>query len=249
MNNEYLFFLAVVASMTIKPTITVNGPRPTVAAVAAGNTNYINYLNLLIFFESKYTFFDSIIIYNIDLLKYFKFTIHIHFLKLLLSLRIMNFRINYFFVGEKKITSTVKPTMSYTNAIISSDFVSKSTQQPPPPAPSKVVQSVSVTPASTTVTVTISATPTTTSSVSATALSVMTKSTNVLPLAQPKLHQEPSVSHHPVAIVSPMVSSAPPPPQPQIKPQVVDASEYSLFDSFSKVYLQYNFILLLCIKY
>lgn len=30
------FFLAVVASMTIKPTITVNGPRPTVAAVAAG---------------------------------------------------------------------------------------------------------------------------------------------------------------------------------------------------------------------
>lgn len=33
----YLFCLAVVASMTIKPTITVNGPRPTVAAVAAGN--------------------------------------------------------------------------------------------------------------------------------------------------------------------------------------------------------------------
>lgn len=32
----FFFFLAVVASMTIKPTITVNGPRPTVAAVAAG---------------------------------------------------------------------------------------------------------------------------------------------------------------------------------------------------------------------
>jgi len=167
----------------------------------------------------------------------------------------MSFRVNYFiYLGEKKITSTVKPTMSYTNAIISSlDSVSKLTQQPPPLASPKVVQSASVTPATattttTTTTVIVSVTPTTTASVSAPTLSVMTKSTNVLPLAQPKPHQEPSVSHHPVAIVSPMVSSAPPPPQPQIKPQVVDASEYSLFDSFSKVYLQYIFMLLY-IKY
>lgn len=35
---SYLF-IALVASMTIKPTIMVNGPRPTVAAVAAGNIN------------------------------------------------------------------------------------------------------------------------------------------------------------------------------------------------------------------
>jgi hypothetical protein len=144
----------------------------------------------------------------------------------------------YFFVGEKKITtSTVKPTMSYTNAIISSsDSVSKPSQQPQPPAPSKVVQSVSVAPA-TTATVAVSVTPITTGSVSAPALTVVTKSTNALPLAQPKPQQESSsVNHHPVAIVSPMVSSAPLPPQPQIKPQIVDASEYSLFDSFSKVY-------------
>lgn len=40
------FFLAIVASMTIKPTITVNGPRPTVAAVAAGNIN-IYYLCII----------------------------------------------------------------------------------------------------------------------------------------------------------------------------------------------------------
>jgi len=45
MNTEYVFILAVVASMTIKPTITVNGPRPTVAAVAAGNKNYVNQYN------------------------------------------------------------------------------------------------------------------------------------------------------------------------------------------------------------
>lgn len=130
--------------------------------------------------------------------------------------------------------------MSYTNAIISSaDPVSKPTQQPPPPpVPPKVVQSVSVTPATTVSVVTVSVTPTTTGSVSASSsTTVMTKSTTALPLAQPKPHQEPSVPHHPVAIVSPMVSSAPLPPQPQIKPQVVDASEYSLFDSFSKVYL------------
>lgn len=139
-----------------------------------------------------------------------------------------------FILGEKKITSTVKPTMSYTLAIISSsDPVSKPTQQSSPPAPPKVVQSMSVTPV-TTVTVTVSTTPVTTSASTAT-LTVMTKSTNALPLAQPKPQQEPSVPHHPVAIVSPMVSSAPLPPQPQIKPQVVDASEYSLFDSFSKV--------------
>jgi len=158
----------------------------------------------------------------------------------------MRFRVIYFVIGENKITtSTVKPTMSYTNAIISSsDSVSKPTQQPPPPAPLKVVQSVSITPATTTtVTVTVCVTPTITASVSTPTLPVMIKSTNALPLAQPKLHQEPSVSHHPVAIVSPMVSSAPPPPQPQIKPQVVDASEYSLFGSFSKVYLH---ILLYC---
>jgi len=31
--------------MTIKPTITVNGPRPTVAAVAAGNKNNIKQFN------------------------------------------------------------------------------------------------------------------------------------------------------------------------------------------------------------
>jgi len=163
----------------------------------------------------------------------------------------MSFRVIYFVVGEKKITTnTVKPTMSYTNAIISSsDSVSKPTQQLPPPATLKVVQSASVSPATTTTaTVTVCITPTTTASESAPIIPVMTKSTNVLPLAQPKPHQEPSVSHHPVAIVSPMVSSAPPPPQPQIKPQVVDASEYSLFDSFSKVYLQYTFILLLHIK-
>jgi len=128
--------------------------------------------------------------------------------------------------------------MSYTNAIISSsDSVSKPSQQPQPPVPSKVVQSVSVTP-STTATVTVSVTPITTGSVSTPALTVVTKSTNALPLAQPKPQQESSsVTHHPVAIVSPMVSKAPLPPQPQIKPQVVDASEYSLFDSFSKVYL------------
>ncbi|XP_015377737.1 PREDICTED: ankyrin repeat domain-containing protein 17-like isoform X3 [Diuraphis noxia] len=168
---------SIVASMTIKPTITVNGPRPTVAAVAA---------------------------------------------------------------GEKKITtSTVKPTMSYTNAIISSsDSVSKPSQQPQPPVPSKVVQSVSVTP-STTATVTVSVTPITTENVSTPAMTVVTKSTNALPLAQPKPQQEStSVTHHPVAIVSPMVSKAPLPPQPQIKPQVVDASEYSLFDSFSKISVQ-----------
>lgn len=124
--------------------------------------------------------------------------------------------------------------MSYTLAIISSsDPVSKSSHQPSPPAPPKVVQSMSVTPA-TTATVTVSATPVT-MSISTATLTVMTKSTNALPLAQPKPQQEPSVPHHPVAIVSPMVSSAPLPPQPQIKPQVVDASEYSLFDSFSKV--------------
>lgn len=40
-------FLALVASMTIKPTIMVNGPRPTVAAVAAGNSNYLNSLRFL----------------------------------------------------------------------------------------------------------------------------------------------------------------------------------------------------------
>lgn len=145
----------------------------------------------------------------------------------------------YFLIGEKKITtSTVKPTMSYTNAIISSsDSVSKPSQQPQPPAPSKVVQSVSVAP-TTAATVTVSVTPITTGSVSAPALTVVTKSTNALPLAQPKPQQESSsVTHHPVAIVSPMVSSAPLPPQPQIKPQIVDASEYSLFDSFSKVYI------------
>jgi len=135
--------------------------------------------------------------------------------------------------------------MSYTNAIISSsDSISKPSQQPQPPAPSKVVQSVSVTP-STTATVTVSVTPITTESVSASALTVVTKSTNALPLAQPKPQQESSsvTTHHPVAIVSPMVSSAPLPPQPQIKPQVVDASEYSLFDSFSKVYIiNYTFL-------
>lgn len=126
--------------------------------------------------------------------------------------------------------------MSYTNAIISSsDPVSKPSQQPPPPAPPKVVQSVPATP-STTAIVTVSITPITTGNVSTPALTVMTKSTNSLPLAQPKPNQEPSVSHHPVAIVSPMVSSAPLPPHTQIKPQVVDASEYSLFNSFSKVY-------------
>lgn len=125
--------------------------------------------------------------------------------------------------------------MSYTNAIISSsDSVSKPSQQPPPPAPPKVVQSVSVAPA-TTATVTVSVTPTTSGGLSAPALTVVTKSSNAIPLAQPKPQQEPSISHHPVAIVSPMVSSAPLPPQPQIKHQVVDASEYSLFDSFSKV--------------
>lgn len=125
--------------------------------------------------------------------------------------------------------------MSYTNAIISSsDPVPKSSQPTQTPVLPKVIQSVSITPA-TTASVTVSVTPTTTSSVSTPAKTVMTKSTNSLPLAQPKPPQEPSVSHHPVAIVSPMVSSAPVPPQPQIKPQVVDASEYSLFDSFSKV--------------
>lgn len=147
--------------------------------------------------------------------------------------------INYFLIGEKKITtSTVKPTMSYTNAIISSsDSVPKPSQQPQLPAPSKVVQPVSITPA-TTATVTVSVTPITTGSVSVPAITVVTKSTNAVPLAQPKQQQESSsVTHHPVAIVSPMVSSAPLPPQPQIKPQVVDASEYSLFDSFSKVYI------------
>lgn len=129
--------------------------------------------------------------------------------------------------------------MSYTNAIISSsDPVSKPSQQPPPPAPPKIIQSVSITPA-TIATVTVSVTPTTTGTVSAPVLTVMTKSNNTVPLAQPKPQQEPSVPHHPVAIVSPMVSSAPIPPQPQIKPQVVDASEYSLFDSFSKVHLLY----------
>lgn len=146
----------------------------------------------------------------------------------------------YFFIGEKKITtSTVKPTMSYTNAIISSsDSISKPSQQPQPPATSKVVQSVTITP-STPATVTVSVTPITTGSVSASALTVVTKSTNALPLAQPKPQQESSsvTTHHPVAIVSPMVSSAPLPPQPQVKPPVVDASEYSLFDSFSKVYI------------
>lgn len=127
--------------------------------------------------------------------------------------------------------------MSYTNAIISSsDPVSKSSQQPPPPAPPKVVHSATVTPAST-ATVTVSLTPTTTGSTSTSAVTVMTKSTNAVPLAQSKPQQEPSVPHHPVAIVSPMVSSAPLPHQPQMKPQVVDASEYSLFDSFSKVHL------------
>jgi hypothetical protein len=121
--------------------------------------------------------------------------------------------------------------MSYTNAIISSsDPIPKSSQQTPTPVNPKVVQSVSVTPETTAVTVSV--TPTTASSASTT---VMTKSINPLPLAQPKPQQEPSVTHHPVAIVSPMVSSAPVPPQSQIKPQVVDASEYSLFDSFSKV--------------
>lgn len=123
--------------------------------------------------------------------------------------------------------------MSYTNAIISSsDPVSKPSQQPLPPAPPKVVQSVSVTPA-TTATAVVSVTPVT-GNVSTPAVIVMSKSTTALPLAQPKTQQEP-VPHHPVAIVSPMVSSAPLPPQPQIKPQVVDASEYSLFNSFSKV--------------
>lgn len=156
----------------------------------------------------------------------------------------LNF-INYFLLGEKKITSTVKPTMSYTNAIISSSdpVANKPIQQPPPPAPPKVVQSVSVSPATTASIVTVSVTPTTTGSISVPSLTtVITKSTTALPLAQPKSHQEPSVPHHPVAIVSPMVSSAPPPPQPQIKPQVVDASEYSLFDSFSKVH--YNILIL-----
>lgn len=125
--------------------------------------------------------------------------------------------------------------MSYTNAIISSsDPVPKSSQPTPTPVHPKVVQSVSVTQA-TTASVSVSVSPTTTGSVSSPAVTVMTKSTNPLPLAQSKPQQEPSVSHHPVAIVSPMVSSAPVPPQPQIKPQVVDASEYSLFDSFSKV--------------
>lgn len=125
--------------------------------------------------------------------------------------------------------------MSYTNAIISSsDPVSKPSQQPPPPVPLKVVQSASVIP-TTTATATVSVTPTTSGNISAPTLTVMTKSTNALPLAQSKPHQEPSAPHHPVAIVSPMVSSAPLPPQPQHKPQVVDASEYSLFDSFSKV--------------
>jgi len=156
----------------------------------------------------------------------------------------------YFLIGEKKITtSTVKPTMSYTNAIISSsDSVSKPSQQPQPPAPSKVVQSVSVAPA-TAATVTVSVTPITTGSVSAPALTVVTKSTNALPLAQPKPQQESSsVTHHPVAIVSPMVSSAPLPPQPQIKPQIVDASEYSLFDSFSKVYIIHFYIICVSIN-
>lgn len=128
--------------------------------------------------------------------------------------------------------------MSYTNAIISSsDPIAKPVQQPPL-APPKVIQSVSIAPVTTASVVTVSITPTTTGSISAPSLTtVMSKSTNALPLAQPKPHQEPSVPHHPVAIVSPMVSSAPLPPQPQIKPQVVDASEYSLFDSFSKVHL------------
>lgn len=125
--------------------------------------------------------------------------------------------------------------MSYTNAIISSsDSVPKLSQQPSLPNPSKVVQSASVTP-STVATVAVSVTPNTTRSVPTPASTVMAKPTNTVPLAQPKPQQEPSVSHHPVAIVSPMVSSAPPPPQPQTKPPVVDASEYSLFDSFSKV--------------
>jgi hypothetical protein len=39
--RSIFFFLAIVASMTIKPTITVNGPRPTVAAVAAGNIHIL----------------------------------------------------------------------------------------------------------------------------------------------------------------------------------------------------------------
>lgn len=149
-----------------------------------------------------------------------------------------------FFIGEKKLTtSTVKPTMSYTNAIISSsDSVSKPSQQPATPAPPKIVQSVSVMPVITTATVTtVSLTPTTSGNVSAPALTLITKSNNAVPLAQPKPQQEPSVPHHPVAIVSPMVSSAP--HQPQIKHQVVDASEYSLFDSFSKVNYISNFIL------
>lgn len=126
--------------------------------------------------------------------------------------------------------------MSYTNAIISSsDPVSKPSQQPSPIAPSKAVQSATatVTPA-TTASVTVSLTPTT-GSTSTSVVTVMSKSTNAVPLAQSKPQQEPSVPHHPVAIVSPMVSSAPLPHQPQIKPQV-DASEYSLFDSFSKVH-------------
>lgn len=130
--------------------------------------------------------------------------------------------------------------MSYTNAIISSsDPVSKSSQQPSPSAPPKVVQFVSVTP-STTATVTVSVTSNTTKSVPTPTSTVMAKPTNTAPLAQPKPQHEPSVSHHLVAIVSPMVSSAPPPPQPQTKPPVVDASEYSLFDSFSKVIYTLN---------
>lgn len=133
--------------------------------------------------------------------------------------------------------------MSYTNAIISSDSVSKPLQQHPLLAPSKV-QSISTTPVTTT-TDTVSVTSTTSGSVSASALPMITKSSNAVPLAQPKPQQEPSVPHHPVAIVSPMVSSAPLPHQPQIKHQVVDASEYSLFDSFSKVYSFYDYLLII----
>ncbi|XP_050430101.1 ankyrin repeat domain-containing protein 17 isoform X3 [Adelges cooleyi] len=164
----------VIASMTIKPTISVNGPRPTVAAVAA---------------------------------------------------------------GEKKITtSTVKPTMSYTNAIISSSDPAPKSQQQPQPLPPKVVQPAFVTPASTAST-SVSSVPSSVN-VSASSITMITKPTNAVPLAQLKPQQELSAPHHPVAIVSPMVSSAPLPPQPQIKPQVVDASEYSLFDSFSKISVQ-----------
>jgi hypothetical protein len=47
--------------MTIKPTITVNGPWPTVAAVAAGKTNY-TYMFYVYIFKITGFIMDKIIL-------------------------------------------------------------------------------------------------------------------------------------------------------------------------------------------